>query len=272
MVAPEKTRITLAVPRPVATTTSALPSRFTSAAATATPPVNDGENGVSVSSSVLVAPLKTTTCAFAPGPVPAITSALPSPFRSPAATETPPLNAEPNGRQRLEQLVGLRVVDLHLGRRAGARPDDEVGAAVAVHVAERDRDTGLERRSSTSRACPPDLPFSTFTDGALAGGDVGDTVVVHVAERERDRRPCRPSRTERATRRSAWLAASKILIRPAAPTTMRARLDDRRRRAASAAAATPGGVQGCDAPWQAPPVEATQSCTIAAEAFGVWSR
>ena len=37
------------------------------------------------------------------------------------------------------------------------------------------------------------------------------------------------------------------------------------------AAATPGGVQGCVVPWQAPPVDATQSWTIAAEAFGVWS-
>ena len=73
-----------------------------------------------------------------------------------------------------------------------------------------------------------------------------------------------------STRRSTWLEASKILIRPAEATTMCARLTTGTGGGVGAAA-TPGGVQGCEAPWQAPPVDATQSCTIAAEAFGVWS-
>ena len=81
-----------AVPGPVATTTSALPSPFTSAAATETPPVKDEANGASVSSSVLVAP--------------------------------------------------LNDVDLRLDSRAGA--GDHVGLAVAVHVAGRDRDAAVE--------------------------------------------------------------------------------------------------------------------------------
>ena len=38
-----------------------------------------------------------------------------------------------------------------------------------------------------------------------------------------------------------------------------------------AAAGTPAGVHGCRAPWQAPPVEASQSWTVAADCLAVRS-
>ena len=97
-------------------------------------------------------PLNTATSGAAPLPGPTTTSAVPSPFTSPAATKTPFLNApsyarnafwkrgsapETNGAPR-------SVEDAHLGRAtlAGGRHDLDV--AVEVEVGGRDLDAALE--------------------------------------------------------------------------------------------------------------------------------
>src|SRR2546430_6362041 len=63
------------------------------AAPTLTPPVKPGSNANNPVSSAPVAPSNTRTCGPPPGPAPVMISARPSPFRSPAATRTPPVNA-----------------------------------------------------------------------------------------------------------------------------------------------------------------------------------
>ncbi len=171
------------------------------------------------------------------------------------------MNAAPNGVSVSSSRVRLPVVDLDLRRHAGARPDDEVGSAVAVDVAERDRDAapeGRRRTACTTRAARRDLPFSTFTTGgppapspaamsatpswltSPSASEIGPGVGgaerrEHPAERvawPRRRCGCGRRRRRRSAARS-WRAAAPAP--PGAP----------RRREAS---------RDASAPWQAPPV------------------
>src|SRR5436309_6802817 len=91
-VMPSNTRTIGTLPWPDPTMTSARPSPLTSPAATYTPPVNDGSNGLNASRIVCDAPSTTRTNAGVPGPRARITSVTPSPLTSPTATRTPPVN------------------------------------------------------------------------------------------------------------------------------------------------------------------------------------
>src|SRR5262249_4482349 len=73
------------------------------------------------------------------------------------------------------------------------------------------------------------------------------------------------------TRLSTCEAASNTRIRPAEETTARGPAGITLGGTGCSACATPGGVHGRNAPWQLPPVEAIQSCTVIALCFGVWS-
>src|SRR2546428_805921 len=108
------------------------------------------------------ATLKPRTTGPPPRPGTVITSSLPSPFRSPAATRTPPR------KRRRGELAGRRllgqfgpVADLDVGAAAGVRRGDDVGLAVVVDVAGRHPDAAAEGR---------------VVGGELADQRVGDAV------------------------------------------------------------------------------------------------
>lgn len=78
------------------TTTSALPSPVTSAAAKVSPAANAGPATANCATCAPVAPLNTRTTGPAVVTAEAITSARPSPFTSADATNTPPITPGPN--------------------------------------------------------------------------------------------------------------------------------------------------------------------------------
>src|SRR5262249_38765825 len=73
-----------------------------------------------------------------PGPAPAANPAPPSPPVSPAGTLLPPRGAgRVAGNVRADQPAGRAAEPRHVRPAAHARPGDDVGLAVATHVANR---------------------------------------------------------------------------------------------------------------------------------------
>src|SRR5205085_643787 len=119
-------------PAPAPVTMSALPSPFTSPAATNTPPENDGAYAKNDRITAPVAPSNTSTCGPPPGPAPVTMSPTPSPFTSPIATRTPPPNAELYARNDRNTAPDTPSNTPTCGPPPASAPDTIAGVVAAV--------------------------------------------------------------------------------------------------------------------------------------------